>query len=414
MYMKDAFKEVDAMAQFKYSARNMTGKKQTGTIRADSRREAVSKLKDRGVRVLQIEEMPETALNKEIYLGNPVKLKDFVIFLRQFSTLLKAGVTIVDATRILSLQTESKALRKALANVLEDLNQGIPLSECAAKHNRIFPPMFINLVKAGEASGALDDTLERLGDHFEKQHETKKKIQSALAYPVIVGIIAVGVVIFLLNNVVPTFANMFADFGGELPGITKFVLAASDWIQSKWWIILLGAILIILLILFLKKNNSTKYYVDYAVLRIPIFGKLVQKALLARLTSTLASLFASSVPILEAVAIVEKVVENEVFARVLRDSRHALEQGVSLTVPMRSHWVFPPLVTQMISIGEKTGALDAMLSKVASFYELEVNTATDQIKSLIEPAMIVVLAVIVGTIVLSIMVPMFKIFSQIH
>ncbi|WP_458412341.1 type II secretion system F family protein [Schinkia sp. CFF1] len=402
------------MAQFKYTARNMTGKKQTGTIRADSRREAIMKLKDRGVRVLQIEDVPETALNKEIYIGNPVKLKDFVIFLRQFSTLLKAGVTIVDSTRILSMQTESKALRKALGSVLEDLNQGIPLSECATKHKRIFPPMFINLVKAGEASGALDETLERLGDHFEKQHETKQKIQSALAYPVIVGIIAIGVVIFLLNNVVPTFADMFADFGGELPAITQFVLGASDWVQTKWWMILIIAIIIIISLLVLKKNDSTKYYIDYATLKIPIFGKLIQKALLARMTNTLASLFASSVPILEAVSIVERVVENEVFARVLRDSRHALEQGISLTVPMRAHWVFPPLVVQMISIGEKTGALDAMLAKVASFYELEVNTATDQIKSLIEPFMIVILAVIVGTIVLSIMVPMFSIFGQIH
>lgn len=406
-------KRVDAMAQFKYTARNMSGQKLAGTVKADSRREAISKLKDRGVRVLHIEDIPETALNKDIYIGNPVKLKDFVIFLRQFSTLLKAGVTIVDSTRILSMQTESKALRKALANVLEDLNQGIPLSECATKHKRIFPPMFINLVKAGEASGALDDTLERLGDHFEKQHETKQKIQSALAYPIVVGIIAIGVVIFLLNNVVPTFADMFADFGGELPAITQFVLAASDWIQTKWWIILLTVIIISIFLVVLKKNDSTKYYVDYAILRIPIFGKLVQKALLARMTSTLSSLFASSVPILEAVSIVEKVVENEVFARVLRESRKALEQGISLTVPMKTHWVFPPLVVQMISIGEKTGALDAMLAKVAGFYELEVNTATDQIKSLIEPLMIVVLAAIVGTIVLSIMVPMFSIFGQI-
>ncbi|HHY72839.1 MAG TPA: type II secretion system F family protein [Bacillus bacterium] len=401
------------MAQFKYIAREMSGKKRTGTLRADSRREAISKLKDRGIRVLQIDDVPETALNKEIHIGNPVKLKDFVIFLRQFSTLLKAGVTIVDATRILSMQTESKALRKSLGLVLEDLNQGIPLSECAAKHKRIFPPMFINLVKVGEASGALDETLERLGDHFEKQHETKSKIQSALAYPIVVGIIAIGVVIFLLKSVVPNFADMFADFGAELPPITKFVLFSSDWIQTKWWILLIGAIIISLFIIFLKKNNATKYYLDYTILKIPIFGRLMQKALLARMTSTLSSLFASSVPILEAVSIVERVVENEVFARVLRESRTSLEHGTSITVPMRAHWVFPPLVTQMISIGEKTGALDAMLAKVANFYELEVNTATDQIKSLIEPLMIVFLAVIVGVIVLSIMVPMFGIFNQV-
>jgi len=407
-------KKVDAMAQYKYTARLISGKKQTGIIRADTRREAIAKLKDRGVRVLQIEDVPETAFNKDIYIGRPVKLIDFVIFLRQFATLLRAGVTIVDSTRILAMQTESKALRKALYSVLEDLNQGIPLSECTAKHKQIFPPIFVNLVKAGEASGALDDTLERLSDYFEKQHETKKKIQSALAYPIIVGIIAVGVVIFLLNNVVPTFADMFADFGGELPAITQFVLGASDWVQANWWVILLSAIIFVILLLAFRKLPSTKYYIDYAALKMPLFGKVIQKALLARMASTLSSLFSSSVPILEAVSIVEKVVENEVFVKVLRDSRKSLEQGISLTVPMKGHWVFPPLVVQMLAIGEKTGTLDAMLSKVANFYELEVKTATDQIKSLIEPIMIVILAVVVGTIVLAIMVPMFEIYSQVQ
>ncbi|WP_374723848.1 type II secretion system F family protein [Calidifontibacillus erzurumensis] len=402
------------MAQYKYTARLISGKKQTGIIRADTRREAIAKLKDRGVRVLQIEDVPETAFNKDIYIGRPVKLIDFVIFLRQFATLLRAGVTIVDSTRILAMQTESKALRKALYSVLEDLNQGIPLSECTAKHKQIFPPIFVNLVKAGEASGALDDTLERLSDYFEKQHETKKKIQSALAYPIIVGIIAVGVVIFLLNNVVPTFADMFADFGGELPAITQFVLGASDWVQANWWVILLSAIIFVILLLAFRKLPSTKYYIDYAALKMPLFGKVIQKALLARMASTLSSLFSSSVPILEAVSIVEKVVENEVFVKVLRDSRKSLEQGISLTVPMKGHWVFPPLVVQMLAIGEKTGTLDAMLSKVANFYELEVKTATDQIKSLIEPIMIVILAVVVGTIVLAIMVPMFEIYSQVQ
>ncbi|NSL51605.1 type II secretion system F family protein [Calidifontibacillus erzurumensis] len=402
------------MAQYKYTARLISGKKQTGIIRADTRREAIAKLKDRGVRVLQIEDVPETAFNKDIYIGRPVKLIDFVIFLRQFATLLRAGVTIVDSTRILAMQTESKALRKALYSVLEDLNQGIPLSECTAKHKQIFPPIFVNLVKAGEASGALDDTLERLSDYFEKQHETKKKIQSALAYPIIVGIIAVGVVIFLLNNVVPTFADMFADFGGELPAITQFVLGASDWVQANWWVILLSAIIFMILLLAFRKLPSTKYYIDYAALKMPLFGKVIQKALLARMASTLSSLFSSSVPILEAVSIVEKVVENEVFVKVLRDSRKSLEQGISLTVPMKGHWVFPPLVVQMLAIGEKTGTLDAMLSKVANFYELEVKTATDQIKSLIEPIMIVILAVVVGTIVLAIMVPMFEIYSQVQ
>lgn len=401
------------MAQFNYTARDKTGKKRSGTIKVNTRKEVSTKLRERGLRVLTLDEVPETALNREIYIGNPVKLKDFVIFLRQFSTLLKAGVTIVDATRILSQQTESKPLKKALVTVLEDLNQGTPLSECTAKHKRIFPPMFINLVRAGEVSGALDEALERLGEHFEKQHETKKKIQSAMAYPIVVAIIAFVVVIYLLTNVVPTFAAMFADFGGELPAITQFVLGVSDWMQAEWWMLIIIGIVLSGLFVFLKNSKLTKYYFDYVILKIPILGGLLRKAMLARLTRTLSSLFASSVPILQAISIVEKVVENEVAARVLRDSRSSLERGVSLTEPMKKHWIFPPLVTQMIAIGEQTGSLDAMLAKVADFYEMEVSTATDQIKSLIEPLMIVFLAVIVGTIVLSIMVPMFEIFNQV-
>ena len=281
------------MGQFNYTARDKTGKRRNGTMKGATKKEVSIKLRERGLRVLTLDEVPETALNKEIYIGNPVKLKDFVIYLRQFSTLLKAGVTIVDATRILSQQTESKALRKALTNVLEDLNQGTPLSECAAKHKRIFPSMFINLVRAGEASGALDEALERLGNHFEKQHETRKKIQSAMSYPIVVGIIAIIVVIYLLTNVVPTFANMFADFGGELPAITQFVLGVSEWMQEKWCVLILTGIALSGLFIFLKKSKLTKYYFDYAILKIPIFGSLMRKAMLAKLTRTLSSLFAS-------------------------------------------------------------------------------------------------------------------------
>ena len=221
------------------------------------------------------------------------------------------------------------------------------------------------------------------------------------------------VVIFLLVSVVPTFVDMFADFGGELPAITQFVLNASEFMQNFWWLVVLLMIGCIVTIAMLRKNPQTKYYLDYFMLRVPIFGKMMQKAVLARMTRTLSSLFSSSVPILEAMNIVEKVVENEVIARVIRQCHDTLEKGQSMTGPMKKHWAFPPLVTQMIAIGEETGSLDAMLGKVADFYEQEVERSTDSIKSLIEPLMIVFLAGIVGTIVTSIMVPMFEIFNQV-
>ena len=400
------------MAKFNYTGRDKNGKK-SGSVTAPTKSDAVKKLRSSGIRVIEMTMVPETMLTKDITIGNPVKLKHFVIYIRQFSTLLRAGVSVVDSTRILAEQTESKYLKKALIEVEQDLREGNPMSMATAKHKKIFSPMYINMIRAGEAGGNLDETLERLADFFEKQNVTRSKIKSAMAYPAVVGIMAIVVVIFLLTNVVPTFADMFSDFGGELPAITQFVLDASKFMQRAWYFIVLVIILLVVGIIYIQKNKKTKYYYDYAIMRIPLFGSMVQKAALAKLTRTLSSLFASSVPILHAMTIVEEVVENEVIARVVRDARDALERGQSITEPMKEHWAFPPLITQMISIGEQTGALDAMLSKVADFYDQEVDNSTDQLKSLIEPLMIVFLAGIVGVIVLAIMVPMFDIFNQV-
>jgi type IV pilus assembly protein PilC len=399
------------MARFKYEGRDRRGKRQ-GTINAASRREAMLKLKEDGIRVIEMKEIPETMMTKDLSFGNPVKLQHFVIYLRQFATLLKAGVTVVEATSVLAVQTESKALKKALLDIEQELREGNPFSEAVSKYKKIFNSMFINMVKAGEVSGNLDDTLEKLADDFEKQHDTRAKVVSALTYPAVIGILAIGAVIFLLVGVVPTFVTMFADMGAELPGITKFVLAASEFMQKFWWLVFLIILSFVFSIMYMKKNKKTKYYLDYFMLRMPIFGNMMQKAALARMMRTLASLFSSSVPILQAMSIVEKVVENEVISKVIRESRDSLEKGRSMTEPMNNHWAFPPLVTQMISIGESTGALDSMLSKIAEFYEKEVEQSTDRLKSLIEPIMIVLLAGIVGVIVLSIMMPMFSMFDQ--
>ena len=400
------------MPRYKYSGRDRKGKK-SGIVTAVSKREAMLQLKESGIRVQDVQEVPETFLTKEITIGNPVKLQDFVIYLRQFATLLKAGITVVESTAILAKQTESKALKRALIAVEQDLREGLPLSEAASRHKKIFSGMFVNMIKAGEAGGNMDETLERLAVHFEKQHYTKQKIISALAYPITVGIIAIAVVIFLLVYVVPTFVEMFKDFGGELPAITQFVLSSSEFMQQYWWFVIILFLASFMSIVLIRNNKASKYYLDYFLLRMPIFGKILQKAAIARMTRTLSSLFSSSVPILQALSIVESIVENEVMAKVIAKSRDSLEQGKSLTEPMKKHWVFPPLVSQMIAIGEESGSLDAMLGKVADFYEKEVESATDRLKSLIEPLMIVFLASIVGTIVTSIMVPMFEIFQHV-
>ncbi|WP_078545321.1 type II secretion system F family protein [Litchfieldia alkalitelluris] len=401
------------MARYKYQGRDKTGKK-SGVVTSKSKKEAVIKLREEGIRVLNIEEVPETFLTKDLSIGNPVKLQDFVIFLRQFATLIKAGVTVVDSINILASQTNSKALSKVLGQVEEDIREGNSLSSSVSKHKKIFSNLFINMVRVGELGGSLDETLERLAVHYEKQHKTRSKVKSALAYPAVIGVVAIGVVIFLLIGVVPTFVGMFADFGAELPAITQFVLSASVFTQEFWWVLLLIVIAFILAIVLIRQQKSTRYYLDLFILRMPIFGKLLQKSALARMTRTLSSLMTSSVPILQALVIVENVVDNEVVGAVIKDSRTALEQGRSMTEPMKKHWVFPPLITQMIAIGESTGSLDEMLGKVADFYEDDVENTTDSLKSLIEPLMIVFLAGIVGTIVLAIMVPMFDMFNHIQ
>ncbi|MFD1781121.1 type II secretion system F family protein [Fredinandcohnia salidurans] len=400
------------MPKFKYEGRDKFGKK-SGTISGTSKTDAVSSLSDKGIRVISINELPETFLTKDIAIGNPVKLRDFVIFLRQFSTLIKAGVTIVDSMNILAHQTDSKPLKNALLEVELDLREGISLSTATAKHKRIFTNLFTNMVRVGEVGGSLDETLENLAVYYEKQNKTRQKVKSAMAYPIVIGIVAIAVVIFLLVSVVPTFVDMFADFGAELPAITKFVLNASVFMQKFWWLVLLLGIFIFLMFTLLKQRQETRYYVDYAKIKMPIFGKLIQKAVLARLTRTLSSMLNSSVPILQALVVVETIVENEVIADVVKQSRKALEQGKSMTDPMKKHWAFPPLIIHMIAIGESTGSLDEMLGKVADFYEDEVENTTDQLKSLIEPLLIVFLSGIVGTIVTAILVPMFDIFNQI-
>lgn len=400
------------MARFKYEGRDRK-KVRSGIMVANNRREAIEKLRDEGVRVIDIREIETTTLQRDIQFGNPVKRDQFIMFLRQFSTLMRAGVTIVDAVHILSQQVESKALQKTLANVDEELRKGNTLSDALAKYPKIFEPLTINLIKAGELSGNIDESLDRLATHYDKAYQTKQKVVSAMSYPAVVGFLAIGVVIFLLSSIVPMFADMFSSMGGELPMLTQIVMGASDFIMGYWYLLILGALLIAGGIWLMKRNERGNMMIDTFLLRMPIFGKILKKSALARLTRTLSSLFSSSVPILQAMTMTEKVVGNSVMSKVILASRDSLERGGSLTAPMKGHWAFPPLIPHMISIGEQTGSLDHMLAKVAEFYEKEVDAETDRLKALIEPLMIVLLAALVGTIVLSIMLPMFEMFQNV-
>lgn len=400
------------MARFQYVGRDRKAVRK-GIVQAANQREAIMKLRDDGIRITEIKQMAETALQKDIVIGNPVKRDQFIMFLRQFATLMRAGVTIVDSVAILSQQVESKALRRALVEIADELKSGKSLSEAARKFPKIFEPLVINLLQAGELTGSIDESLDRLATHFEKAYATRQKVVSAMTYPVIVAVLAIGVVIFLLTSIVPMFVEMFNDFGGELPLITQFVMGASDFVQNYWYLLIAIVVIFVSGLWLVRKDEKGRYMLDTILLRMPIFGNILKKAALARMTRTFSSLYSSSVPILVALTMVERVVGNEVIGKVILQSRDGLERGESMTGPMMGHWAFPPLIPHMISIGEQTGALDHMLERVAEFYEKEVDAETDKLKAMIEPLMIVLLAGLVGTIVLAILLPMFGLFENV-
>ncbi|MEK4714450.1 type II secretion system F family protein [Sporosarcina sp. FSL K6-5500] len=401
------------MTVFKYSGRAKDGSHKKGIIDAPNKGKAIEVLRAKGINPREIQPS-KSILHKDIGMGATVKNQDFVIYCRQFATLIRAGISIVEATGILGDQTASKPLKHALHEVEVDIRSGTPFSDAARKHSKIFPPLFINMISAGEATGSLEDTLDRLAIYYEKQYTLKKKIQSTLMYPVALLLMTVVVVIFMMIFIVPRFTSMFADFGAELPWITLFVLGMSELIQNYWWGGLLLVVVVAIVLIYLQKNSEVfRYNVSLLSLKMPVFGKMLQKAAIARMTRTLSSLFSSSVPILNALTIVEKVVGNPVIGQVVLEARASLEQGGTLTAPLKKSWIFPPLVTQMTAIGEQTGSLDYMLEKIADFYEDDVDRTVDTLKALIEPLMIVVLAVVIGTIVLAIMVPMFSLFEQI-
>jgi len=397
---------------FRYSGRTKTGAPKKGIIDAPSKKVAIEKLRTQGINARELQES-NSILHKDISLGKKVKHQDFVIYCRQYATLIRAGISVVEATHILGEQTKSKPLKRALKQVEEDLRNGTSFSDAADKHPKVFPVLFVNMMRAGEATGSIDDTLDRLAGTLEKQYKIKKKIQSTMIYPAILSFLTVVVGMFLMIFIVPTFMEAFKDMDLEMPFITVIVVGISDWLIEFWYFIMLALIVLVVGFHFFYKNNKEFHFtVNMFLLRMPIFGQLLQKDVIARMTRTLSTLFSSSVPILQALTIAEKVAGNPVIGKIVLEARDNLEKGGTLSEPLEKSWLFPPLVTQMTAIGEKTGSLDYMLEKIADFYEEEVDRAVDTLKSLVEPLMILVLAFVVGIIVAAIFLPMFQLYEN--
>lgn len=398
------------MATYAYKAKTNEGKVIKGRLESVNKKEAVIELAQMNLIVFEVEPL-NSFLYKDIYIGKPLKQKEFVLFLRQFATLMEAGILLIDSIDLLSEQTDSKPLKEALEEISIEVKEGIALSESMKKYPKLFPDLLVQMIHSGEISGQLEDVLDRMATYFEKQYRIKQKVSTALTYPIVVASFAIIITIFLLVFIVPIFGDLFASFGGELPFITQMVLNLSGFIQRFWWLFigLLG--LLAIAFVQIKKKESGAYLLDKLVLKLPVIGSFVQKAVLARMTQTLSSLLNSSVPILQAVDVTSSVVGNRVVKDVLLESKTSLERGESLAKPMENHWVFPSLIIQMIRVGESSGSLDEMLKKVADVYDQEVEEASDKLQSLIEPVLIIFLAVIVGLIVLSIVVPMFSLFD---
>lgn len=403
------------MAIFQYEGKLLNGKRKKGRITAASLREAKEKLRQESILVTDLSELESTGLNMEVnLLPERVKIEHLIMYVRQFATLIRAGVPIVRATSILRVQTESNVLKKALSQVEDDLKEGIAYSEAIKKHPRVFSNFFSSMALAGETSGNLEEALDQIGLQLQKQYDVKRKVISALTYPLVVSIVAIGVVAFLMVNVVPTFASIFGQLGGELPLITRMVVAVSDFIAAFWWLLLAIAILGVVVFTWMLKRDRERFVIDGLLLKMPIFGTIVMKSQIALLTRSLAVLLKAAVPILTAIEITERIVSNRVIRKGLTEAREMMAQGVPLHEPLMRNANFPALMTQMIAVGEESGDLDSMLNEVAEFYETEVETTTDRLKSIIEPLLIVVLASVVGVIVISIVVPMFQIYGDIQ
>jgi type IV pilus assembly protein PilC len=404
-----------ATKTFEYSVRDSGGKLRSGKLDAPSEAALVQKLRGMGYAPVSVREAG-TGMRREITLpgSGRVGLKDLAIMSRQFATMINSGLSLLRALSILSEQTENAGLRKVLADVRGEVEAGAALSNAMAKHPRIFPPLMINMCRAGEIGGFLDSTLVQVADNYEKEVKLRGKIKSAMTYPVVVLVMAVLAVVGMLVFIVPVFQGMFEDLGGELPAPTKVLVFLSE--QMKWLVPVSIAVIVAFSILWNRVKNlpQVRGVVDPLKLKTPVFGPLFRKVALSRFARNLGAMTHAGVPILQALDIVADTTGNVVLGKAVRDVQNSVRNGESLTAPLAQHPVFPAMVVQMLAVGEDTGALDTMLYKIGEFFDAEVEATTESLTALMEPLMIAVLGGIVGSMIIALYMPIFKIFDLIQ
>jgi type IV pilus assembly protein PilC len=398
------------MPAFEYTVEDSSGARRKGTSEAENEDILRRRLTNQGLRVLEVK---QTKAKKKASTSNvKIKLNELSIFCRQFSTMIDAGVSLVRCLSVLQEQTVNPKFKRMIADIQSEVEAGQSLSRALAKYPNTFSNLFIGLVNAGEVGGVLEESLQRLSTFLEKDQELRRKVKSAMTYPVIVMIVAVSIVIGLVTFILPKFMDLFKDLGvTEFPLPTTILMGFSNFLTQKWYFAVLGLVIFIVAFRAFVKTDVGRRSYDRFKLKAPVFGKLNHKIALARFARTLGTLLASGVPILSAMETVAGTVSNEIISEAILNARARIREGDRIGDPLQKSKLFPPMVVQMITIGEESGALDPMLAKVADFYEAEVDAALDSLTSAIEPVLIVFLGFAVGFIVISIFLPLVSVIT---
>ena len=418
------------MARFTFTALDSKGKQVQGEIEAENQSAAIARIREKSLFPSKVEAVSGSgaaasakkpkggAMNMEIkmpkFLQGRVKTKDLTVFTRQMSTLVNAGLPLMRAIRVLQRQEKNAALKDALSQMADSIESGSTFAEALAAHPKIFDRLFINMVKAGEVGGVLDVVLTRLSEFQEKAEKIKGKVKSAMTYPLVVLVMAVGILMFLMTYIVPTFSEIFGDLmGGKgMPALTQFVMNVSEVLKTKAVFVVIGIVVFVIILKLIAKTTKGRYGLDYFKLHAPVFGDLVTKTSISRFTRTLGTLMGAGVPVLQALNIVKETVGNEVISKAVTTIHDAVKEGENMAPPIASSKVFPPMVVSMVEVGEETGALPDMLMKVADSYDEDVDNAVASMTSIIEPLLIIFLAVVVGSIVIALFMPLVSIMGS--
>lgn len=402
------------MPTFAYRARDNSGRIFSGVIEGDSRDIVIDRLREMKYFIISVEQKKQSLLSTEITLFKTIKIRDLAIFYRQFATMISAGLTLVNCLEILSKQTENKLLAKKIEDIKKNVERGSTLADAFASHPETFSKLYINMIKAGEIGGVLDEILNRMATLMEKEYELRQKIKSAMTYPSFIFGAALIMAVFMLTFILPQFVGIFQQFGGQLPFLTRILVWLTITFNRYWYIFF--AVFVFIIVVFISYNRSKHGHknIDRLKLKLPIFGNLFLKTAINRFTRILGTLIRSGVPIIQSLKVSAESIGNDIIAEAVLKASERIKEGQSISAPLEESKVFPPMVTQMILVGEESGELETMLLNVSQFYDQEVERAVEQLTSVIEPILMIVVAGLVGVMVIAMYLPIFSMVNLIQ